>query len=96
MAKKEFKTNPAMQFISAPEEEKATPKKTAKKEEPAQELIPPAGYVLKRESKSERMQLLVRPTTKQALKKLAEDKGGISVNDLANTIFEEYIERQGK
>lgn len=95
MAKKEFKTNPAMQFISAPEEEKAAPKKTAKKEEPAQELIPPAGYVLKRESKSERMQLLVRPTTKQALKKLADDKG-ISVNDLANTIFDEYIERQGK
>lgn len=95
MAKKEFKTNPAMQFISAPEEEKATPKKTAKKEEPATALTAPAGYVLKRESKSERMQLLVRPTTKQALKKLADDKG-ISVNDLANTIFDEYIERQGK
>ena len=94
MAKKGFKTNPALQFISTPEEEPA-PKKTAKKEEPATALTAPAGYVLKREGKSERMQLLIRPTTKQELKKIADAKG-VSVNDLANTIFDEYIERQGK
>lgn len=89
MAKKEFKTNPAMQFISAPEEEKEAPRKEA--EAPTA----PEGYVLVREGKSARMQLLIRPTTKQKLKALADAKG-VSVNDLANTIFDEYIERQGK
>ncbi len=89
MAKKEFKTNPAMQFISAPEEKEAPRKKEA---EP---LTAPEGYVLVREGKSARMQLLIRPTTKQKLKALADAKG-VSVNDLANTIFDEYIERQGK
>ena len=88
MAKKEFKTNPAMQFISTPEEKEAPRKE-------AEPLTAPEGYVLVREGKSARMQLLIRPTTKQKLKALADAKG-VSVNDLANTIFDEYIERRGK
>ena len=83
--KKNFKTNPAMQFISATEEPEA-PK--------AQEgFVVPKGYRLEREVKSVRMQLLVRPTTKDAIKNAAAAQG-LSMNDLVNQILDEYIERQ--
>lgn len=52
----------------------------------------PAGYKLVKENKTERMQFLVRPTTKKGLQELAKIKD-ISINELANIIFEEYIER---
>ena len=88
--KKSFKTNPAMQFISAVEEETKAPKQ----DEQPEGVIIPKGYRLVKEMKTERVQLLVRPTTKEQIKKEAAEKG-ISLNDLVNQILEDHIERQG-
>ena len=83
---KSFKKNAAELFISTPEAPEAP--------EAIQEGVTvPKGYKLVRENKSARMQLLVRPTTKEAIKKIA-DMDGVSMNDLVNSIFEEYIERR--
>lgn len=49
------------------------------------------GYIP--ESKTERMQLLVKPSIKSAIKELSA-KRGLSMNELINQIFEEYLERQ--
>ena len=85
--KKNFK-NPAMQFISAADEE-------GQQETQQQEGVAiPKGYKLVKENKSERMQLLVRPATKEAIKKAAAAQG-LSMNDLVNNILDEYAERQG-
>ena len=51
--------------------------------------------MLVKENKSERMQLLIRPALKDAIRAEAEAQG-LSMNDLVNNIFEEYIERKGK
>lgn len=90
--KKTFKSvDPTMQFISGAQEEPAA----ASTDEQQQGLVIPKGYRLAKENKSERMQLLVRPTLKEGIKKAA-DAQGISTNDLVNNIFEEYLERKGK
>ena len=47
-------------------------------------------YKLVRESKSERMQVLIRPTTKDALAVIAKE-AEISVNELVNRILEQFI-----
>lgn len=89
MAKKDFKKNTAELFISA-----------ADKEEPARQqaeqdgVAIPKGYRLVKENKSDRMQLLVRPALKEAIKQEAAAQG-VSMNDLVNCIFEEYLERKG-
>lgn len=57
-----------------------------------EELIFQNGYKVVKENKSERMQILLRPTTKDAIRELAAEQG-LSMNDLVNNIFEEYIER---
>ena len=88
MAKKDFKKNTAELFISAAEE--AAPVK----EEKAAGVNIPKGYKLVKENKSDRMQLLVRPALKEAIKKEAAAQG-LSMNDLVNNIFEEYLERKG-
>lgn len=105
MAKKgSFKTNVAEQFISAAEEiQEEKPKKAAKapaKEDklgrnPAINVEVPEGYRLAKEFKSERMQLLVRPALKKAIREEAAAQG-ISMNDLVNSIFEDYLERKVK
>lgn len=95
MAKKDFKKNPAEMFLSTnvPAEDPA--------EKMDQESIQeagfyiPKGYRLARENKSERMQLLVRPSLKAAIRKEAAAQG-LSMNDLINNIFEEYLERKGE
>jgi predicted HicB family RNase H-like nuclease len=85
--KKNFK-NPAMQFISTADAEE-------QQEAQQQEGVTiPKGYKLVKENKSERMQLLVRPATKEAIKKAAAAQG-LSMNDLVNNILDEYAERQG-
>ena len=83
-AKKSF-TNPAMQFITAPEE--VQPQAELEKQDMPEKRLP------LRETKSERMQLLVKPSTKRALKRIAAARGQ-SMNDLANEIIDEYAERQ--
>lgn len=89
MAKKDFKKNTAVLFIIAAEEQEAP-----QQMQDTGETIP-KGYKLVKENKSQRMQLLVRPTLKDAIKAEA-DAQGLSMNDLVNNIFEEYLERQGK
>lgn len=88
-SKKDFKKNTAALFMSDTNTQPAAPQ--VKQED----LTAPKGYKLVRENKSERMQLLVRPTTKEAIKKAAAAQG-LSMNDLINQILDEYTERQGK
>ena len=89
MAKKDFKKNTAELFISAAEEEPA--RQTAEQDG----VTIPKGYRLVKENKSDRMQLLVRPALKEAIKQEAAAQG-VSMNDLVNCIFEEYLERKGR
>ncbi len=89
MAKKDFKKNTAELFISAAEEQEAP----QQMQDTGANI--PKGYKLVKENKSERMQLLIRPTLKDAIRKEA-DAQGLSMNDLVNNIFEEYLERKGK
>ena len=85
---KNFKKNTAELFISAADEPQEAPQQI-------QEGVNiPKGYKLVKENKSERMQLLVRPALKEAIKKEAEAQG-LSMNELVNGIFEEYLERKG-
>lgn len=89
MAKKDFKKNTAELFLSTAEPEEG------KKEAAGPNIQDiPKGYMLVKENKSERMQLLVRPTLKEAIKKEAQAQG-ISMNDLINNIFEEYLDGRG-
>lgn len=50
----------------------------------------PKGWVLKRETKSTRMQLLVTPTTADGIKAAADDQG-ISTNELVCRILDDYL-----
>ena len=83
---KSFKKSADALFVSVPEEQ---PEVTQ-----ADSFAAPKGYRLVREQKSDRMQLLIRPTTKEAIKKAAQAQG-ISMNDLVNQLLDEYAERQG-
>ena len=89
MAKKDFKKNTAELFISAAEEREAP------QQMQDTGVTIPKGYKLVKENKSQRMQLLVRPALKDAIRAEAEAQG-LSMNDLVNNIFEEYLERKGK
>lgn len=81
---KDYKMNAVETFFSQ-----------AKKAEPPKPAGTPEGYVLVKERKSERLQLLIRPNTKKGLQREA-DREGISVNELINKVLEEYIERRVK
>lgn len=102
MAKGTFKQNTAELFISAADPGQKKTRKptqarkptTKKTTTPAQDFQVPKGYRLEKELKSERLQLLVRPTTKEEIKKAAKAQG-ISVNDLINNLLDDYVERQG-
>ena len=50
----------------------------------------PGGYRLAPEPKSERVQLLIRPSIKDALKKKA-DTEKVSLNECINRVLEEYV-----
>lgn len=92
MAKKSFKSAAEL-FLSATEIEPEAPKpETPKQEKKAAGVNVPKGYKLVKENKSERMQLLIRPTIKESIRNIAAAQG-LSMNDLINNIFEEYIER---
>ena len=89
MKQKSFKGDTTEFFISAARNAPAPSEKTDGA------TIIPKGYTLVKENKSERMQILIRPTLKDAIREEAKAQG-LSMNDLVNNIFEEYIERQGK
>ena len=87
MAKKSFKQNPADLFISSAED--APIEQYEPTEAPT--LKAKKGYQIIPEYKTERMQLLIKPSTKRDLKAIAAEEG-TSVNDLVNKILEEYTE----
>ena len=82
---KNFKKSTAEFFITeqAPEAEPAQKK----------EYEIPKGYRLIQEQKSVRLQLLIRPTTKEKIKEIAALHGE-SVNELINNILEDYINHE--
>lgn len=55
----------------------------------------PRGYKLTKEARSERIQLLVRPSSKELLKAEA-DNAGKSLNEHVNEILEDYLRKGGK
>lgn len=89
MAKKTFKDNPALQFITTPEEEPAeevtTSKATSKKKEA------PEGYKVNPEFievKSRRVQLVLQPSLYDRVKARAK-ASGVSVNEYVHSVLEE-------
>ena len=96
--KKSFKNNPAYNFITHPDAEQEGPQ-TTPQQQPAQigqadGFNIPKGYRLAPEFKSERIQLLVTPETKAAIKQAAAAEG-VSMNELINRILDEYIAANG-
>lgn len=90
---KTFKTNPTELFLSTPaahEQPQAEPAAAP----PATAAAIPQGYTLTRESKTKRLQLLIRPTTDAALQRIAAERR-TSKNDLINQALEEFIKGAG-
>ena len=98
MASKNFKKAPSEFFITASEagdDPKQEAPKTRKKKEALDGYNIPRGYKLTKEARSERIQLLVRPSSKELLKADA-DKAGKSLNEFVNDILEDYLRKGGK
>lgn len=79
MAKKDFSSNPALQFIS-------TPVKPS-------EAAPIERKGSSQERKTKRLNLLIQPSTLERLTKIAHMKV-TSVNDLINTVLKEYVDTE--
>lgn len=99
MAKKSFKDNPALQFITVQEEASAD-QPTAAAEMPTQRDIanPPAGYKVNPvylETKSKRVNLLMQPSLHERAKSRAAAMG-ISLNEFVHTAIEEMLNREGE
>lgn len=89
MAKKKDFTNPTELFLSTPQEISEPAEMMAADPE---SFTVPEGYRLIRESKSKRLQLLVTPTIAANMKAAAMIEG-ISLNELCNRIFEDYLRK---
>lgn len=89
MAKRDFKSNPALQFISSPLKEEETPA-APKQEAPAGYKLNPA-YI---ETKSKRVQLLVQPSVFAAIDRIAKSRG-LSRNEIINEALRQYAEKEG-
>ena len=87
MAKKTFKDNPALQFISAEEstaEQAAAPLRTQQ---------PLEGYKLNPlylETKSRRVQLILQPSLHEKVKQAAQT-AGISFNEYVHRVLEQAV-----
>lgn len=100
MPKKDFKSNPAMNFISQSSIEAVD----GKPERPAPAAAKaPEGYRLNPlyiEKKSKRVQLLIQPSLYSAAKEIA-DELGISLNDfihraISEATYSDYVKEQIK
>lgn len=83
MAKKNFKDNPALQFISTADPAEPTPTEEAPQ------------YPMKRnplyiETKSRRLQLLLQPSLYNKIKALADEQSK-SINEVVHSILDEHI-----
>lgn len=102
MAKKDFKGNPAMSFISQESIDKVDGK-PAGNTSPTGTRKAPAGYKPNPEfieTKSKRVQILVQPSLHREAKAVA-DKLGISLNDFIHRAIQEatyndYVQAQIK
>lgn len=102
MATKNFKKNASEYFISSeagtdpkPEPRNRTPRTSRLKKEDLEGLNLPRGYKVVKEARSERIQLLVRPSTKELLQADA-NKAGKSLNEFVNDLIEDYLGKGGK
>lgn len=85
MSKKDFKgVNPAAAFLTPPP---VAPAIAPPAPQPAIQ-VPPA-----RETKSTRLNLVIKPSTAEQLKKIAAMNQS-SVNGIINLVLEDYIERE--
>lgn len=84
----------AAQFISPEIRKKADIEEDARIIAARERLNIPEGWRLTPEPKTARMQLLIKPTTRTALKEIAARKG-ISVNRLVNDYLEDAIKKEG-
>lgn len=87
MAKKNFKNNPVMNFISQPDPE-PTPPVTSQKAPEGYKINP--AYI---ETKSKRVQILIQPSVYDSLKAKAKDEG-ISTNEAINEAIRRYTGRE--
>ena len=93
MAKKSFKDNPALQFISGAEEAERQEQQThpeAPLKAPT-DAKAPAGYKLNPlfvETKSRRLQLVLQPSVLERVKAKAAESG-LSVNEYCHQILDE-------
>lgn len=97
MAGKNYKIA-AKNFITTPEPEevqagsgKASGKKPAA--DPGETLQAPKGYKLVPETKDARIQLLLKPSIKEGLRRAAHEEY-TSINNLVNDILQEWLERR--
>ena len=95
-AKKTFKDNPALNFISSPDRSAPPPAPRPARGKPAPEVASaaPASAPEPRfgETKSQRVQLLMRPRLHQRLTEAARSQGR-SLNDLIHTVLGEWADR---
>ena len=107
MAKKDFKNNPALQFITVPEEEtapepeqiKVEPAKseegrtrTKKSNAPTRTVII-NGEAVQVETKSKRLHLLTTPSLYEKIKKNAK-REKVSINEYINIALAEYTKEK--
>lgn len=89
------KDNPALSFMT-PVEEEATVDVGETVVKPVKKNEAPEGYKLNPEyieTKSKRVQLLLQPSTVEAIKSLAS-KRGLSMNEAINEAIQEYLHKE--
>lgn len=92
MAKKNFKDNPALQFISAPEREQEAESVTA----PINKA--PEGYKVNPlyiEKRTQRLQLILQPSLYNRLKEMSK-KQNVSTNELIHQILDKATREENK
>lgn len=96
-SKKDFKgDNPALTFITVPEEQQEDTAETTSTPELPEK--PPKGYKLDPryiETKSKRVQLLMQPSIVAAAKECAAAQG-LSMNELVALAIKEYLAKYSK
>ncbi len=93
MAKKTFKDNPALRFISTEENTPEQESSQAPAERPAPQEQPPEGYKLNPlylETKSRRVQLILQPSLHERVKQAAQTEG-ISFNEYVHRVLERAV-----
>lgn len=93
MAGKNYKIA-AKNFITTPEpEEVQAGSGTTPAADPGETLQAPKGYKLVPETKDARIQLLLKPSIKEGLRRAAHEEY-TSINNLVNDILQEWLERR--